>query len=290
LFSLNSVLFTMAGRRVGSVVVNRTRLVFALLFLVGAHLVLGMPFPLHYGMDRYAWLALSGIVGLSLGDAFLFQAFLWIGPRLTMLLMSLGPILAAVLSWLFLGESLTARQVLGMLLALAGVIWVVLSERNGNENGQNPSAPVQHDLARGLVFGLLASAGQATGLVLAKLGLGTDFPPLSGTLVRMLAATLILWGITLFQRQAEPTLRRLVDQPRATLLIFAGAFSGPFLGVTLSLVAVQRTAVGVASTIMAISPILLLPVGYFVFKERFRWPAVLGTFLAIAGVALLFLA
>jgi len=286
MFSGTSTFFTLAGRRVGSLVLNRLRLLVALILLVFAHwLILGSPFPLAAEPNRWFWLAISGVVGLVIGDAFLFQAFIWIGPRLSMLLMSLAPIIAAILSWIFFGEKLSWAQLLGVAVTLSGVAWVVL-ERNGRPQPQELD-PARY--ARGILFGLGGAAGQAVGLVTAKLGAGGDFSALSGTLIRMLSAMVLLWAVTFLQRQASATFRQLAVNPQAIIFILAGAFTGPFIGVTLSLVAVQRTEVGIASTLMALPPVFLLPISYLVFKERFGWQAILGTLVALFGVGILFL-
>ncbi len=286
MFSGTSTFFTLAGRRVGSLVLNRLRLVVAFIFLSLAHwFILGSPLPLGAEPERWFWLAISGVVGLVIGDAFLFQAFIWIGPRLSMLLMSLAPIIAALLAWMFFGETLSLAQLLGVAITLSGVAWVVL-ERNGQSRPEGLDAP---SYARGILFGLGGATGQAVGLVTAKLGAGGDFSALSGTLIRMLSAMVLLWLVTLIQRQARATFRQLAVNPQALIFILAGAFTGPFIGVTLSLVAVQRTEVGIASTLMALPPVFLLPISYLVFKERYGWQAILGTLVALVGVGLLFL-
>ena len=284
-FTATSTLFTFAGRQVGSMVVNRSRLLLAIVFLTIAHLALGQPLPVNVEAGRWFWLGISGIVGLVLGDAFLFQAFIWIGPRLSMLMMSLAPILATLLAWLFLSEQLTSQQVLGILITLLGVSWVI-RERNGQQ--EKDLLDSRHYLL-GILCGLGGATGQAAGLILAKKGLVGDFSALSGTLMRMLAAAVTLWLFTLLRGQARFTLQQLASRPNASLFILGGAFAGPFLGVTLSLLAIQNTQVGIASTLMALPPVFLLPVGYFVFKERFGWQAITGTALAMAGVGLLFL-
>lgn len=283
LWSFTAVFFTLAGERVGSVVVNRLRLIIAAVLLVLTHwLVIGTPFPQPDDPARWLWLGLSGVVGLVLGDSFLFQSYLWIGPRLGMLMMSLAPIIAAFLAAIFLGESLNLHQWLGVILAVSGTASVVMD--------RPPTDPGRvRDHRRGLLFGLGAATGQAVGLVLAKQGLYGDFPALSGNVMRMLSAALAIWIVTLGLRQGRRTFLAVSLQPKALPTIFAGAATGPFLGVWLSLVAIQLTRVGVASTLMALSPIFLLPVGAFLFKDRVGWRAVLGTLIAIFGVALLFI-
>lgn len=286
LWSGTATFFTLAGRQVGSVVVNRSRLLLALVLLLITHWIFqGQPLPMGASGDRWVWLALSGVVGLVLGDSFLFQSYLWIGPRLGMLMMSMAPLLAALLAWLFLGEILVGLQWLGIMVTLGGIALVIL-ERGPEQR----TAQQERDYARGLLFGLGAAAGQASGLVLAKQGLGSGFPPLSGNLIRMLAAGGALWLITILTGRAPSTLRKLRQARRSWLPIVGGAVTGPFLGVWLSLVAVQTTEVGVASTLMALSPIFMLPIGRLVFSERVRVQAAAGTAVAILGVGMLFLA
>lgn len=285
LWTTTSTFFTLGGRQVGSVVLNRTRLLFAVAFLLLAHLILGVPLPLGIETERLLWLSLSGVIGLVIGDALLFQGFVMVGPRISMLMMSLAPVIASLLAWMFLDEILSLGQIAGMLLTLIGISLVVLE---GNGNRLNQIDQSTYFLGVLLAFG--GAAGQATGLVAAKQGLSGDFPALSGTLVRMVAAVLVMWLITIIRRQAGTTIARIRKNPRALRFIVAGAFTGPFLGVTFSLVAVQNTEVGIASTLMALPPVLLLPVGYFVFNERFGWQAILGTLIAISGVGVLFLA
>ncbi|HTX79814.1 MAG TPA: DMT family transporter, partial [Longilinea sp.] len=142
---------------------------------------------------------------------------------------------------------------------------------------------------RGILFGVLAALGQATGLVFSQQGMMGDFSPFAGTLIRMLAATIVLWIVALFQRQAKTTVDSMQRQPAALGWIAFGALFGPVIGVSASLLAVQYTSIGVSSTLMALPPVFMLPISYFVFKERFGWQAVAGTLVAILGVALLFL-
>lgn len=284
-FSATSTLFTLAGRRVGSITVNRIRLLIAILFLTTAHFVFRIPLPVQAEGEHWFWLGISGVIGLVLGDAFLFQAFVQIGPRLSMLMMSLAPVLAAALAWVFFGETLVPGQIFGIFLTLSGIAWVIL-ESNGH---MRLSTIDRRNFTTGILFGLGGATGQALGLITAKQGLGSDFPALSGTLIRMISAASVLWAYTLLRGQARQTFENLRQNRGALVFITAGAFSGPFLGVTFSLLAIQLTEVGVASTLMALPPVFLLPISYFVFKERFGWQAILGTLIAMCGVALLFL-
>lgn len=285
-WSATAMFFAVASRRAGSVQVNRMRLLIALLFLVATHtLVTGRLLPLNAGGGRWFWLGLSGIIGLTLGDAFLFQSYVEIGARLGSLMMSLAPVLSALLAGLFLGERLAPLQWIGVFVTVGGVGWVLM-ERNPQEQVQ----PDRKRHVRGILLGLGAATGQAVGLILSKIGLGTDFSALSGNLIRVLVAATAIWLVALLQRQARPTFVK-VGQDSATLraTVF-GAFFGPFIGVWLSLFAVQRTAIGIASTLIALPPVFLVPISHYFFHERIGWQAVVGTIIAFAGVGLLFLA
>jgi drug/metabolite transporter (DMT)-like permease len=281
-WSFTSTFFTLSGRLVGSAVTNRTRLLFGLGFLTAAHWLLRLPLPTGAPPWRWAWLAASGVVGLVVGDALLFQAFVVIGPRLSMLLMSLAPLFGALTARVLLGEALSPTQTAGMLATVTGVAWVVLERAPAT--GRSAQG---REMALGVLGGTGAALAQALGLVLAKAGLVGEFPALSGTWMRMLSAALVMWVLAATRGQALRTATALAREPAALRYVAAGSFFGPFLGVTLSLVAVQNAPVGVAATLMALPPIFLLPISRIVFHERFGWRAVGGTVLAVAGVALM---
>lgn len=283
LWSITSILFTQAGRRTTSIIINRLRLLFAVVFTLVMHLILlGTLLPVTAEPYRWLWLGLSGIVGLSLGDLLLFQAYIMIGPRISTLLMAISPVFTAVAGWFLFKERLSFFQIGGIILALAGVIWVVL-EKPAVEDSQD-----QKDYVKGIALGLGAAICQSVGTILAKEGLSGDFPAISGVMIRMLVAAIFLWGLTIIQRQVLPTLRVLKDS-RARHPILVASVLGPFLGVWLSMVAIQLSPVGIASTLMALSPVFVLPLSSLVFKERLSLRGVWGTITAIAGIAIIFL-
>jgi drug/metabolite transporter (DMT)-like permease len=282
-FAANAVFITRAGEQVGSIIANRTRIGFALLYLILLNLLLyHRPLPLDAGQDRWMWLSLSGVIGLALGDAFLFQSYLKVGPRLGMLLLSLSTVIGALEAWLFFGETLRLRQIAGITLTLGGILWVLLEQGDGKVIRAKPS-PI------GILFGALAAVGQATGLVFSKQGMLGDFSPIRANVIRMLAAGIALLIVMSLQRETDKTVRRLRANPSAIGLLAIAALIGPVIGVSFSLLAVQNTAVGVASVLTSLAPIFMLPVSHFFFKEHLGWQAIAGTFLAMVGVAVLFL-
>ena len=283
-WTFTSVLFTIASQRVGSVVVNRARLLLAFIFLSVTHLAIqGEWLPLQAGADHWFWLGLSGVVGLTLGDLFLFQSYIWIGPRRAMLLLSLAPIMGALMAWGALNETLSPIEIIAVGVTVGGIAWVVLEKENGNGSQTD-----RRHYWLGTLLGIGAALGQALGLTASKIGMGEDLAPLSATVMRMLVAMLVMWAYTLLRGEAQPTFKALGDK-KASLATLGGSFVGPFIGVWLSLVAVKLTPVGIASTLMALPPVLVLPLSYWVFKEKISLQAIAGTAVAIGGVALLFL-
>jgi drug/metabolite transporter (DMT)-like permease len=283
-FALTSIIFASTGRMVGSQVTNRIRLIFALIYLVVLNVILFRePLPFSAESSRWVWLSLSGVIGLSLGDTFYFQSLISVGPRLGSLLLSMAPIFGSVIAWVFFSETLTALQITGIVLALAGIGWVVMSHE------EPPDTPHGHT-QRGIFFGVLAGLGQAAGLVLSKQGMFGEFSPFQANVIRMSAAVIFTWLWTVLEGRAGATISALREKPRVIGLIAAGALVGPLLGVSASLLAVQHAEIGVASTLMALPPVIILPFSYFVSREKIGWQAVVGTILAIAGVAVLFLA
>lgn len=287
-FAFGSILFTFSGRAIGAPLVNRTRLLIAIIFVLGLHWVLlGDPFPQGVSGERWFWLGISGFVGLALGDALLFQAFVMVGPRISMLIMALAPVLSVILAWFFLGESLAWQDMIGISITVSGIVMVV-SERTGKSKNDNIEHSPRHYMI-GLLFAFGGASGQAGGLILSKIGLANDFPALSGNLIRLTVATLLIWLFTAFRGEIVSSYRTLKANPRATWMLTIAAITGPAIGVWLSLIAIQRAPVGVASTLMSLTPIFLIPIAYFLFKERISKQAILGTLLAFAGTGLLFL-
>ena len=280
-WAFNSICFTLAGRRVGSATVNAARLFMALGILLVVHRIgYGAWFPWHAGARHLVPLAVSGLIGFALGDALLFEAFLLLGTRVAMLLMTLSPVFSVILARLFLAQSLGVLKLAAILATLAGIAWVV-----GEGPGDRAERPRHWGL--GVLLGIGGALGQAVGLILSDLGMTGGFNALSANLIRVLAGTVAISLWFMVRGQFLDTVLRIKDQ-RATVLIFIGAVTGPVVGVGLSLYAITHTSMGVAATLMSLSPVLLLPIAIGVLKEHVSPRAWAGTALSIAGAAALF--
>jgi drug/metabolite transporter (DMT)-like permease len=244
----------------------------------------GTPFPIDAGPIRLGWLAASGLIGFSLGDALYFEALVLLGPRLSMLLMTLWPAMAALLAWAFLGQTLTLLKGCAMLVTLVGIALVVAEK---GRSAADPQKPRRYGL--GLLLGLGGAVGQAVGFIFSKLGMAGGLSPISANVVRISAGFAALAAWQILRREIAPNLRRLSDR-KALSLITLGAFFGPVTGVMLSLFAIKYASnLGVASTLMSLSPVILLPISVFIEKEKVGLSAVLGTLVSIGGAAALFL-
>jgi drug/metabolite transporter (DMT)-like permease len=278
LWCFTSLLFGEAARRIGSLAVNLLRLPIALVLL---SLVLATTSDAFAGLDgtRVTFLVVSGIVGLSIGDLAYFGALRRLGARLSLLLLSLAPIFATVTAVVVLDEVPSPLAFAGIGVTLAGVAWVVLERRHDD----TPHVAMRP----GIIMGVVAAVCQGVGLVLAKVGMGGVVSPLTASWVRIAFGGLALWLATaVFGRLREARLS--LGVARAGWLLLGGALCGPFLGVWLSLVAARLTAVGVAATIMATNPVIIIPIVMYTERYRPSWRAIGGTVVTVIGVALLF--
>ena len=280
-WSFTSLSFEAAGKRVGSLPVNVIRLVLGFIFLsVFTFFVRGMILPFDASAHVWIWLSLSGFVGFVIGDLFLFQAFVEAGARISMFMMSLVPPITAVISWLILGETLTWFEILAMAMTVCGVALVVL-ERNA-ENRVTFSRPI-----KGILYAFGGAVGQAVGLILSKYGMG-DYDAFAATQIRIITGIIGFALIFIIFRQTKTIIPAIKDGA-AMKLISLGAFFGPFLGVSLSLFAVQHTQAGIASTIMALPPILIIPFAITFLKEKITEREILGALIAVGGTTLFFI-
>ena len=279
-WSFSAVFFTIASRRVGALTINLFRLPLAIFLLWGTYLISGGDFSIP--REALFYLAMSGVLGLAIGDTFLFYSMVRVGSRISMLLLSLAPPITALLAFMVLGEVLSPKEILGIALAILGVSWVVL-EQNDAPRAQRRS------FLKGVLLGVLSAFTQALNLIFAKKALVMDVDPLYGTLIRMLSAALILWPTSFLLRKIKNPLKMLKADVTAIKYLLSGVAMGPYLGVWLSLVAVKFTHTGVAATIMSIVPVTMIPISIRFEKEKPSIRSVIGAVITVVGIAFLFL-
>jgi drug/metabolite transporter (DMT)-like permease len=293
---ITALSFEAAGKRIGSLSLNLIRLTMAMVPLCLWGLVSrGHALPLDAAPSAWAWLTLSGLVGFTLGDLCLFRAFVLIGPRLATLIMASVPVWTSLFGFVFLDERLHGRELLGIALTVAGIAWAVSQRqappRAASAQNQPPPAAATETSSEtaskvsrwrfassGIALAIAGALGQAVGLVLSKHGMA-DYDAFAATQIRVLAGiggfalVITLW-------HWWPRVREAVRDTKAMGPTALGAVFGPFLGVGLSLLAVQLAPTGVASSLM-------LPVSW-IRGDKFGWAGALGAVIAVAGVAVLF--
>ena len=284
-FGVASTAYTLAGRKFGASFSMALSLVISLFFYVPLHqLIHGEPVPLEAEPDRWLILGLSSLAGFVISALFLLRSFQYIGPRLTMLIGSTSPIFAALMAWVFLGQQLPAFTVIGIAFVVGGVVWVV-SERGGQRFDSEHA-----EYGKGLSMAVAAAVGQGAAFVLMSEGVVGGFSAMSAGLIRTIVAIALLWAYIALRGKLRHNLALVASSPRALAWLALASVAGPVAGTMLILVSLQFTSVGISSTLTNTTPIFLIPIAYLAFGERITARAVAGTFLAIAGVALLFAA
>ena len=314
LWVVSSLAFAAAGQRMGATRLNLLRSLLAAALLLLLHwFLMASPWPT-IGANRTWYLGISGLLGLAIGDQFLFAGYVLVGARTTTLLMTLAPAVAASLSWIVFGQTMSLQAIVGMIITLLGVLWVA-AERPHATSSITPAQQM-----KGVWFGAGAALCQGVGMVLASNGLRGDIDAISAQTVRMSAGAVGIIVIAFVVSRMNQAARNAVqtknarsssdksvdaqsltatkiiplhvkraDAPhsKAIIAMVIGTFTGPILGVWCSLYALQKLEVGIATTLMSLVPVMILPVTRI---TEGRWPstrAILGALIAVAGVAVL---
>jgi drug/metabolite transporter (DMT)-like permease len=281
-WTFTALAFEAATRKVGTYAVNIIRLAIAFIFLSALNYYrLGEMFPTGFSQSSWLWLGLSGLIGFILGDLFLFASYPIITSKIAMLIMTTVPIYTSLISWIWLGESLSGRDILAIFLVVSGISLAIISRGEGKKVFQ-VALP-----AKGLLFAFLGAFGQAVGLVISKVGMGEQ-DAFASTQIRIIAGFVGLIVVLSFMKRWK-NVGVALKSGVAMRNISIGSFFGPFLGVSFSLLAVQLTKTGIASTLMSIVPVLIIVPSYFVFKQKIRMVEVIGAVVSIIGVSLFFI-
>lgn len=287
-WTVTSMSFESAGKKVGSLSVNLIRLVVAF-FIYGIlnYYRRGLFLPTDANTESWIWLALSGVIGFVMGDLLLFQAYVVIGARISMLIMALAPPITAFVGWIVLGEVLSASNWVGMFVTLTGIAIVILKrEAKEPESDKRRKITTNYNL-KGLLLAFGGAVGQGVGLVMSKKGMG-QYDAFAASHIRVITGMIGFAIIILLSKRFGNVWTALQHKP-AMKRVALGSLFGPFLGVSFSLLAIQNTQAGIAATIMAIVPVLIIPPAILLFHEKVNWKEIIGAVITVGGVALFFL-
>lgn len=281
LWSGTSIAFAEASIRVGSMYVNVTRMFFAIICLSVTIIAIGAPIDI--SITQFVNLVISGFIGLAVGDSFLFKAYRLIGARISMLIMSVAPAIAALLAYFFLNERISFLGVAGMFVTILGIALVVIQRK------ELPTSEYKVDYT-GLFYAFMGAVGQGVGLIFAKLAFNeSDINPFVATFARIISALIIIYPLVAMTRRFNKPVQKFRENKKGLIFTVVGSIIGPYLGITFSLISISHTKVGIASTIMAMPPIIMLPMVKYYYKEKLSWKSIIGAFIAVAGIAMLFL-
>ncbi len=282
-WTISALAFSLATRRAGSLAVNLARLVMAMgMFLIWSKVTRGIWTPSDASPEAWRWLSVSGFIGFVAGDYCLFKSYSYQSAKLSMLIMSLAPPVAALSGALILNEKLTLLNGLGMFLVLFGIAIVILKRPESETNKSRLNYP-----AKGLLLAFGGAIGQGVGAVFSKLGMG-NYDPFASSQIRVITGVIGFMIIITIASQWRSVGFSLKNNNAMGPLVI-GSFFGPFLGVSLSLFSFQHTSVGIASTLIATVPVFILIPSVLVFHEKLNWKEVAGAFLAVSGMAIFFL-
>lgn len=275
-WTISALFFEKAGHKIGSLSVNIIRLFLAILFLgITGYLTRGLFLPIDATPYQWLWLGFSGFIGFFVGDLLLFKSYTIIGSRTATLIMSLHPMITAVIGWFFLNEILSLKSILAIIISVAGIM-IAISNRQMKLN-----IPL-----RGFLYALGGAIGQAVGLILSKKGIG-NYDPVAATQIRAFFGFFsFALLITLLGRWGK--VKKATTHLEALRSVSVGAIFGPFLGVALGLFSIQHTKTGISAALMGLVPIFIIGPSAVMFKEKIHPQQVIGAIISIAGATLFF--
>lgn len=279
-WAIGSLLYGLIGRRASAGTMNAGKLLTGVVVLAAARLAwTGSAWPAGVSRWDLGLLAVSGLIGLAVGDTAYFGAIRAVGAPRALLILSAAPVIATGLG-LMLGERLTGLDVAGIVVTLLGIVLVIYRRPDA-------TASSRAALGRGVALAVLAAACQAVGAVLARKAMQGGVDPLGASVIRLAVGLCGMVVVGSMGGQARMWLAEL-GQDRNWAKIAGAALIGTCIGVFLSLVALSYSrSVGVASTLLATSPVFVLPMAHAFRIEKATLRGVVGTLVAVAGVALL---
>ena len=308
-WTVTALFADVASKRMGSLPLNVVRMTMSLtLLVVTLWLTMGMPWPRYADGGTWLWLLLSGVVGYVIGDYCLMQGYILIGSRFGQLFMTLSAPTAALMGRLMLGEQMRPLAIVGMVVTLGGIAMSILSKKGDTVGLKLPR--------KGVFFAAMAGICQGFGLVLSKIGLehydaaiaalgvsqqavpdGALLPlplflsvPFAATMIRATMGLCVFFLLlVVFNRDWKARLDHAVHDRRAMWCVLGATVFGPFVGVSASLLATQYTSTGIAQTLFALTPVLIIAPAAWLFRQRVTLREVIGAVVSVAGVSLFFI-
>lgn len=290
-WAISVVLYRRVGRIMPPVMLNMSKGMFAVVILT---VVIGVDWlvfgnkPWEMPVGLLGLMALSGVIGIGVGDTLFFAGLNRMGARRMLLLFTINPVITVAVAWLFMDEQLIWQQLIGIALTCGGVAWVIAERNAGKSDG--------HVDLLGILFGICAASCQAAGILISRYVFenGEMTEPASAWLRLGAGAVILVLCLPLDKLLKNPggQQHHHPDDPsktQARVMFFVALLLGTVGGIWLMQIAIKQSGrIGVASTLLSTSPLFVLPI-VAMLGEKISKRAVLGALVTILGIAMLLL-
>lgn len=264
-----TVVFDRIGKVVPYVGITFLKGIFSIILMIVLLIFTG---GLHkIGIWEFSFLALSGIIGISVGDSLFFKSLQDLGAKVQVIFFLLGQIFTMILSLLLLGELLSLEQYIGAIILLTGIVVVIWGKQENHPNK-----------IRGIVCGLLSILCFSVSAIMVKMAIA-DVEVVTATFYRMAFGTIFTLGFGVMGKQLPSWVKPLRDK-RLLALFILNVFVITYGGFLLSMVAIKLISVSLVSVLGTTEPVFVLLFAYLINKEKITKQEVIGTMITLAGL------
>lgn len=271
-WAFGTITFERIGKVVPFVGITFLKGVFSIVLMILLLVVTGGLYPI--GWQEFSFLALSGIVGITIGDSLFFKSLQDLGAKTQVIFFLLGQILTMILSLLFLGELLSVEQYIGAFILLTGVIVTAWGTQTNHPNK-----------IRGIIFGLASMTCFSVSAIMVKAAI-SDVPVITATFYRMVFGTIFTLGYGVASKNFSSWIRPLKDKKLLGLFVF-NVIVITYGGFLLSMAAIKYISVSLASVLGATEPIFVLLLAFLLMREKVTKRELIGTIVTLVGLFLI---
>lgn len=287
-WAIAALMFARIGRQLSAKAMNAGKGIIALICL--AILIMPTRFQ-ELTQTGLLFLALSGLLGITLGDTLYFLTLKRLGARLTLLVGTLIPVFTAISAVILFNETLTFPAATGLLLTIGGVTYVLWEKSRSSVENEMLSLQAEtnqtHRLA-GVLIAMLFVVSESGGILLTKAGV-ENLDSLEATFIRQIfgIAGLFFWGMAAGNLLFD--FKPVKQDTGLALNFILTSIIGAFLGTWLSVLALKMTHASVAVALNSTSPLFVIPVAIWIFREKVQSNMIYAAFVAVTGIMLYFL-
>lgn len=293
LWAISPMFIASVGRRIGSFPTNLWRatiagVVLASVVLPGWWLMAGTAGIGGIGWPSVGWIAASGLLGMVVGDAFFYEALVLLGPRRAVKMNTLAPVVALLGGWAFQGEALTGWALLGAGLVIGAVVYATFANVDAAEGKENrePGRMTPAGVACGVGSAVCVAFGSVLMREAYKAAPGGRLDSILATTIRVNVAAVLLWCWPVVRGRTKEMVRLVGDGAVRKRLVM-GTFFGALVGMLFYVSALKYSPAGLVSTIVATSPLVVIPLVAVRYHVRVGWGIVLAGVVAVVGVGMI---